>query len=245
MAVAAVPFRGCRQAEVVCIRMTATATRRAQSRTGHDKDEGRTSHQVRSSHIITEHIDVAAPVEAAFDQWTQYDRWSEIFKRGGASARGKGVGSSRITVSSRIGPSERQWTADIVEVAPPRRIAWKSRGPVQAMGATTFHRMDDRLTRVMVEIEYDPRGPIEAVGNFLRVPRRRVRRDLRLFKHYLEMRGEATGRGPRRRRGDGLTAAVDGSVNGAGPRNRSPRNGSAGRRRASGSRAPNNRRGGN
>ncbi len=33
--------------------------------------------------------------------------------------------------------------------------------------------------------------------------------DLRLFKHYIEMRGEATGKGPRRAEGEGLRKDVD------------------------------------
>jgi len=34
------------------------------------------------------------------------------------------------------------------------------------MGTTSFHRLDDRLTRLMVEIEYRPAGFLEVVGNF-------------------------------------------------------------------------------
>lgn len=169
--------------------------------------------RVKGSHIITEHIDVGVPPQVAFDQWSQYDKWSEMFKREGASTgrrRSGRDGRSEAKVRSKIGPSERQWTAEIVEVDPGRRIAWKSKGPVQAMGATSFHRLDDRLTHLMVEVEYRPKGLVETVGNLLRMQRRRVRRDLRLFKHYVELRGEATGKGPRRGGGDGLREAVDG-----------------------------------
>jgi uncharacterized membrane protein len=57
------------------------------------------------------------------------------------------------------------------------------------LGTTSFHGLDDRLTRVMVEVEYHPRGLLETVGNFFRMPRRRVRRDLRLFKNHAELQG--------------------------------------------------------
>ncbi len=158
--------------------------------------------QVKSSHIITEHIDVGVPAEVAFEQWTQYDKWSEIFKNesadtGDKGGRGRksqgGRGPEQVKVRAKIGPSERQWTAEFDDVEPGHRIRWRSKGPLKAKGTTTFHRLDDRLTRIMVEIEYQPTGFLETVGNFFRMQRRRVRRDLRLFKHYIELRGHAGG----------------------------------------------------
>ncbi len=169
---------------------------------GRKSGEGRRGQQVKSSHIITEHIDVGVPAEVAFEQWTQYDKWSEIFKNESADTGDKGRragksqgggGDENVKVRAKIGPSERQWTAEFVDVEPGHRIRWRSKGPLKAKGTTTFHRLDDRLTRIMVEIEYQPTGFLETVGNFFRMQRRRVRRDLRLFKHYIELRGHAGG----------------------------------------------------
>lgn len=171
--------------------------------------------RVKSAHIITEHINVGVPARVAYDQWTQYDKWSEMFKNesadtGGDHRGGRGGGlRGEVKVRAKIGPSERRFVAKIVEVEPGRRISWKSKGQVQAMGTTSFHRLDDRLTELTVQIEYRPTGFLEVVGNFFRMQRRRVRRDLRLFKHYIEMRGEATGEGPKRSGGQGLTGEID------------------------------------
>ncbi len=169
-----------------------------------DGTEQESPRQVKSSHIITEHIDVGVPTDVAFEQWTQYDKWSEVFKnesadtddKGGQgnSGRAQSGGQEKVKVRAKIGPSERQWTAEVVDSEPGHRLRWRSRGPLKARGTTTFHRLDDRLTRLMVEIEYQPTGFLEIIGNFFRMQRRRVRRDLRLFKHYVELRGEAGGR---------------------------------------------------
>jgi uncharacterized membrane protein len=166
---------------------------------------------VKSSHIIEEHVDLGVPREVAFDQWTRYRELSQYSKHESAETKRE----DRVHFSSKIGPSSRQWDADIVEQIPPKRIAWRSVGGAQNMGTVTFHRLDDRLTRLMVQMEYHPRGAIETIGNFLRMQRRRVRKDLRLFKHFIELKGEATGKGAGRVEGSGLRQETDERLAGA------------------------------
>lgn len=148
--------------------------------------------QVKGAHIITEHIDVGVPNQEAYDSWTRYDKWSDIFKNESASDRKSGGRSAqKVEVEAKIGPSRRKWITEVVGNEEGRRISWRSKGGLQAMGTTSFHPLDERLTHVMVEIEYRPRGLLETVGNFFRMQRRRVRRDLRLFKNHVELHGSA------------------------------------------------------
>ena len=60
-------------------------------------------------------------------------------------------------------------------------ITWESTGGAETKGVVTFHGLDDRLSRVEVEMEYDLSGS-DLVGNLLRIPRWRFRRDLKLPK---------------------------------------------------------------
>lgn len=121
---------------------------------------------------------------------TDRDRGSDEPTGSGKKERGgdRRAEEEEVTVTAKIGPSRRAWTAEITEEDPPHRISWRARGGVDAHGTTTFHRLADRLTKVMVEIEYRPSGVVETVGNFFRMQRRRVRRDLRLFKNHVELR---------------------------------------------------------
>jgi len=155
--------------------------------------------RVKNSHIIEEFINVGVNHEVVFDQWKQYDDWSKIFKkesgqkgRRGRRQQGDDDDDKTVTVAAKIGPSRREWQAEVTKEVPGRRIEWRAKGGVQAKGVTTFHRLDDRLTHLQVVIEYKPSGFFETIGNFFRMPRRRVRKDLKLFKHYLELRGEST-----------------------------------------------------
>lgn len=142
------------------------------------------------SHLIEENIEVAVPRQVAYNQWTQFETFPSITK-GAEEVEQQERDTVRWT--AKIGPSRRSWQGEITEQVPDERIAWKSSDGLQLTGVVTFHSLDDDLTRVLVQIEYDPRGAVETVGNLLRIQRRRVRRDLRLFKHFIELRGEETG----------------------------------------------------
>jgi uncharacterized membrane protein len=140
--------------------------------------------------IINERIDVAAPRRTAYNQWTQFEELPSIVK-GAVAVDQQEDDTTQWT--AKIGPSRRRWTAEIDEQIPDERIVWHSTEGAEHRGAITFHRLDASLTRVQVEMEYFPHGFVEKLGNLFLVARRRVRKDLRLFKHYLELAGEETG----------------------------------------------------
>jgi hypothetical protein len=53
--------------------------------------------------------------------------------------------------------------------------------------------MDDNKTRVMLQLEFDPEGITEQVGDKLGFVRRRAKGDLGRFKEFIESRGSETG----------------------------------------------------
>ena len=72
-------------------------------------------------------------------------------------------------------------------------MAWKSTSGAKNAGVVTFHRLADRKTRVMLQVEYDPEGVVENVGDAVGVVTSRVARDLTRFKDYIESRQRETG----------------------------------------------------
>ena len=147
--------------------------------------------------IIKIYQDVAVPRTVAYNQWTQLEDFPE-FMKGVQSVElsGEGAEEGDITESSwtvKIGITTRQFKAEVIEAVPDERIAWKSTGGPEHAGVVSFHSLDDNLTRVQVEMEYIPSDFIEKIGNIFLAARRKALKDLRLYKHYMELQGEETG----------------------------------------------------
>ena len=57
----------------------------------------------------------------------------------------------------------------------------------------TFHRLDDRKTRVTLQLDVEPEGPVESVGDALGFVQRGAKGDLERFEKFVESRGVETG----------------------------------------------------
>jgi hypothetical protein len=93
-----------------------------------------------------------------------------------------------------VAKSRRNWKATVTEQIPDRKIAWTTEGGKgTTKGVVTFHPLADDLTQILLVIEYYPQGMFEKTGNIWRAPGRRARLDLKHFRRFIMMRGEATG----------------------------------------------------
>ncbi|WP_328727090.1 SRPBCC family protein [Streptomyces sp. NBC_00259] len=143
----------------------------------------------RKPTVIMESVDVGVPVREAYDQWTRYQDFS-TFAKGVRSA-----GAADDTTSDwnlKVFWSSRSWKAHTTEQIPDTRIAWSSEGAKgTTKGVVTFHELGESLTRVLLVIEYYPKGLFEKTGNIWRAQGRRARLDLKNFARHISMRGEA------------------------------------------------------
>jgi len=139
---------------------------------------------------VEKSIDVGVPIDTAYNQWTQFESFPEFME-----------GVDRIDQTSdtmthwhtSIGGVSREFDAQITEQRPGERIAWTSvDGPKQA-GVVSFHRLGPATTRVMVQMDFEPEGITENVGDKLGFVSRRVDGDLERFKKFIESRGIETG----------------------------------------------------
>jgi uncharacterized membrane protein len=139
---------------------------------------------------IERHIDVDVPVRAAYNQWTQFEEFPR-FMEGVLEVRQ--LDDRRLHWRARIGGQEKTWDAEITEQVPDDRIAWRARSGAANAGVVTFHRLGDSRTRIMLQLDYEPEGVVEAVGDAVGVVSTRVQGDLARFKDFIETRGRETG----------------------------------------------------
>jgi uncharacterized membrane protein len=88
---------------------------------------------------------------------------------------------------------EKEFDALVTEQRPDERIAWTSQDGPEHAGVVTFHRLGEDRTKVMLQMDVEPEGAVEKVGDALGLVKRRVKGDLERFRELIESRGEATG----------------------------------------------------
>lgn len=72
-------------------------------------------------------------------------------------------------------------------MVPENRIAWKTTEGVHHAGVVTFHRLDDRSSRVALQIEYDPQGFVEHLGALTNLDSALANYDLGEFQKLAEL----------------------------------------------------------
>ena len=139
---------------------------------------------------IEQSIDLEVPVRAAYDQWTQFEEFPQ-FMDGVEEVRQ--IDETHVHWVVAFGGSRHEWDAEITEQLPDERVAWRNTDGKDNAGVVTFHKLDDRRSRVMVQMDFVPEGIKEKVGDKLGAPDRRVKGDLKRFKELIESDSSETG----------------------------------------------------
>jgi uncharacterized membrane protein len=139
---------------------------------------------------IMEAVEVNVPVRTAYDQWTQFETFPR-FMEGVKQVRQ--LDDTTLEWVADVAGKEKRWKAKITEQRPDERVAWTSIDGARNAGVVTFHRLDEGKTRVTLQLDVDPEGPVENVGDVLGLVKRQVEGDLKRFKEFIESRGGETG----------------------------------------------------
>jgi len=144
----------------------------------------------RKASSITESIEVRVPVRTAYNQWTQFEDFPQ-FMQGVESV--EQLDDETLRWRAEMGGKTKEWTARITEQIPDKRIAWTSTVGASNAGVVTFHRIADDRCRVTLQMDYDPEGVVESVGDAVGVVHWNVKDSLERFKECIENRGQETG----------------------------------------------------
>ncbi|KQX63924.1 SRPBCC family protein [Streptomyces sp. Root1310] len=140
---------------------------------------------------VEESIEVGVPVHTAYDQWTQFETFPAFMS--GVDRIEQRTDTLTHWVTS-VNGVRREFDAEITEQIPDERVAWTTvSGEARQAGVVTFHRLDDSHTKVMLQMEFQPEGVTETVGDKLGFVKRQTKGDLERFKEFIEERGLETG----------------------------------------------------
>jgi ribosome-associated toxin RatA of RatAB toxin-antitoxin module len=128
--------------------------------------------------------DVAVPVETAYKAWSDFESYPKFMHR---VLEVEQTSRNKVRWQEKIWFSRRQWEAQITERRTNDRIVWKTTSGMSHRGVVSFHKLDPNLTRVMVEMEFEPNGMVEKMASGLRFVKRAVQADLARFKAHVEM----------------------------------------------------------
>lgn len=139
---------------------------------------------------IEQSIEVEVPVRVAYDQWTQFETFPAFMEH---VEEVRQLDATHLHWRARMWGREEEWDAEITEQHPDHRIAWRSTSGARNAGVVTFHRIDDDCTRVMLQLDVEPEGVVEKVGDALGVVKANTKADLGRFKELVESGRAPTG----------------------------------------------------
>jgi uncharacterized membrane protein len=123
-------------------------------------------------------VDVAVPLAFAWEQWMSFDAFTE------GTHRIESVHRKGKRLSGRAGHED--WKAEVVDEREHEAFAWRSLAGTDCAGLVTFHRLSERLTRIELDLDVLPTGPLEAVLLATGLAERRAVAELRRFKAQVE-----------------------------------------------------------
>jgi uncharacterized membrane protein len=133
--------------------------------------------------------DVAVPIDVAYEKWTQFEEYPKFMHR---VLNVEKTDRNKISWDEKIWFAKRHWEGEITQRRKNDRIAWKTTKGMSHKGVVSFHKLDASLTRIMVDMDFEPTGMIEKMGSGMRFVKRAVQADLARFKAHVEL-GEAKG----------------------------------------------------
>jgi uncharacterized membrane protein len=139
---------------------------------------------------IVETVEVNVPVSTAYNQWTQFEDFPQFM----ASVHEiRQLDDKHLHWKANVAGEEKEWDVEITEQIPDKRIAWRSTSGVPNGGVVTFHKISEDVTRIALQMDYQPEGVLEKLGDALGAVRMEARGNLQRFKEMLESRGKETG----------------------------------------------------
>ncbi len=138
---------------------------------------------------VSETVDVNVPVSVAYEQWTRFEQFPSFME---AIQEVTKLDETHLHWVAEIGGKRHEWDAEIIDIQPNHRIAWRSTSGLRNDGVVIFEPVEAGVTRVKVDFEHDSEGIVETIGAAIGADDRQVQADLLRYKEKVEAQSSTT-----------------------------------------------------
>jgi len=132
---------------------------------------------------VKDTIDVNVPAALAYSYWLKFEDFPKFMDD---VEEIKKIDEKRMHWRAKVAGKKEEWDAEVTDTIPERRIAWRSISGTKNNGAVEFQSISSDITRVALELDYEPKGMVEKAGEKLGLDKRAVHKDLENFKKMVE-----------------------------------------------------------
>ncbi|OBQ53374.1 cyclase [Streptomyces sp. H-KF8] len=132
---------------------------------------------------LVETVDIEAPVSVTWALWSDVTKWPSFLSHVRIV---QPRDERRFAWQLSLPGADKNFVAELTEVVPENRIAWRTTEGVHHAGVVTFHRLGDTSSRVTLQIEYDPQGFVERLGALTNLDSTLANYDLGEFQKLAE-----------------------------------------------------------
>jgi uncharacterized membrane protein len=131
-------------------------------------------------------IEIDAPAATAYEFWTRMEEFPRFIE---AIESVRRIDERRSVWRVNLGFRHQEWTAEITEIIPDKRRAWRTLEGARNSGMVNFHQISDDRTLMTLHLDYNPKGVLQNLGDELGVVSRVIQRALEQFKEFVERYG--------------------------------------------------------
>jgi uncharacterized membrane protein len=132
---------------------------------------------------IDDSIEIEVPAATAYEFWTRVEDFPRFINPVESVYR---IDEKRTRWRANFGFRRQEWTAEITEVIPDKRRAWRTLEGSSNSGMVNFHKISEELTLMTLHLDYEPKGVLQNFGDELGVVSRVIQRSLDQFKDFVE-----------------------------------------------------------
>ena len=128
-------------------------------------------------------IEIDVPAATAYEFWTRIENFPRFIDPIESVER---IDEIRSRWRVNFGFRHQEWVAEITDVIPNKRRAWRTLHGSNNAGMVNFHEISDERSLMTLHLDYDPKGVMQNLGDELGIVSRVIQRALEQFKEFAE-----------------------------------------------------------